>query len=78
MKKNQNKDLGLANSAIMIVGAVIVLIGVAIIANTSPVNEWTKFHDFLKDYGANASLIVGGVSSLIGIILIFVSLKTNK
>jgi hypothetical protein len=78
MKKNQNKDFGLANSAIMIAGAVIVLIGVAIIANLSPVNEWTKFHEFLKSYGANASLIVGGVSSLLGLILIFVSLKTNK
>lgn len=78
MKTNKNRDLGLINSAIMIAGAVIVLIGVAIIANLSPVNEWTKFHEFLKSYGANASLIVGGVSSLLGLILIFVSLKTNK
>lgn len=76
MKKEREFNLG--NTILILVGVIILFFGIILIANLTPVNKWSELHEFLKDYGANATLILGGVLSLIGAILIFVSLKTNK
>lgn len=76
MKKE--KELSLGNMILIILGVAIIFLGVVLIANLSPIKEWVSFHEFLKGYGANASLVLGGVLSLMGVLLIFVSLKTNR
>lgn len=76
MKKEREFNLG--NMVLILVGVIILFFGIILIANLTPVNKWTEFHEFMKDYGANAALILGGTLTLIGVMLIFVSLKTNK
>lgn len=76
MKKE--REFNFSNITLILVGAIVLFLGIILIANLTPVNKWTEFHEFLKGYGANAALILGGTISLIGIMLIFVSLKTNK
>jgi len=68
----------LGSILMMIIGIAIILFGIIILANLTPVKEWTEFHDFTKEYGPNIEIIIGAVLGLFGVLLLFLSVKTDK
>lgn len=76
MKKE--KEFNSSNMITIIMGVMIVLVGIILVGDLSPVKEWGKFQEFIVGYGSNASLVLGGAVSLIGVIIVFVGLKTNN
>ena len=77
MKKN-DKEFNNKNSIGIFLGIIILFLGIVVLANLPPVKGIEGFQEFLIGYGANTEIILGGAVSFLGVIIIFISLKTNK
>lgn len=76
MKKE--REFNSSNMIAIIIGVLIIFVGIALIGDLPPIKDWERFQELITSYGSNASIVLGGAMSMIGAMIIFVGLKTNK